>query len=78
MYGFSAADQEHAVADTPRRIAEIAEQAQVGSGASVYEYLRDLERGFALPITRVREYPGFTATECARTWTSARLTARRE
>jgi len=56
-------DLDKAIADTPQRIAEIAEQTQAGNGASVYDYLRDLERGFALPITRVREYPGFTATE---------------
>ncbi|SHG79640.1 hypothetical protein [Streptoalloteichus hindustanus] len=52
-----------AVVDTPRRIADIAEQAHVGNGKSVYEYLKDLERGFAIPIRQVREYPGFTAEE---------------
>lgn len=54
-------DLDTAIADSPARIAAIAEQARVGNGTSVYEYLKDLERGFALPITRVREYPGFTA-----------------
>ncbi|MGH3911956.1 MAG: hypothetical protein ACRDTC_00890 [Pseudonocardiaceae bacterium] len=56
-------DLDEAIADTPQRIADIAKQAQAGNGVSVYDYLRDLERGFALPITRVREYPGCTAAE---------------
>jgi predicted transcriptional regulator len=51
------------VVDTPRRIADIAEQARPGNGASVLAYLEDLERGFALPIRRVREFEGFAATE---------------
>ncbi|MGH3872745.1 MAG: hypothetical protein ACRDSR_14770 [Pseudonocardiaceae bacterium] len=54
-------DLDAAITGTPQRIAEIAEQTRAGNGASVYEYLQDLERGFALPITRVREYPSFTA-----------------
>lgn len=54
-----------AIVDTPARIAAIAEQTRVGNGASVHEYLKDLERGFAIPITRVREYPGFTAEDLA-------------
>ncbi|MGH3923430.1 MAG: hypothetical protein ACRDTT_11285 [Pseudonocardiaceae bacterium] len=60
-------DLAEATTDTPPRIADIAEQAQAGNGAPVYDYLRDLERGFALPITRVREYPGFTAAELTET-----------
>lgn len=56
-------DLDEAITGTPQRIAEIAEQTRAGNGASVYEYLQNLERGFALPITRVREYPGFTAAE---------------
>ncbi|MGH3719153.1 MAG: hypothetical protein ACRDRI_10010 [Pseudonocardiaceae bacterium] len=56
-------DLDEAIVDIPQRIAEIAERTRVGNGASVYEYLRDLEHGFAIPITRVREYPGFTAAE---------------
>jgi predicted transcriptional regulator len=56
-------DLDAAVMDTPDRIAEIAEHTRAGNGASVYEYLKDLERGFALPIRRVREYTGFTAAE---------------
>jgi predicted transcriptional regulator len=54
-----------AIVDTPRRIADIAEQTRVGNGESVYAYLQDLERGFAIPITQVREYPGFSAEELA-------------
>lgn len=56
-------DLDTAVTDSPVRIAAIAEQARAGNGASVYEYLKDLERGFAIPIMRVREYPGFAAAE---------------
>jgi predicted transcriptional regulator len=56
-------DLDEAIADTPQRIADIAEQARAGNGPSVYEYLQELERGFALPITRIREYAGFSAAE---------------
>ena len=56
-------DLGEAVVDTPRRIADIAERARVGNGASVYEYMADLQQGFALPICRVREYEGFSASE---------------
>ena len=56
-------DLDDAVVASPARIAEIAEQARVGNGASVFEYLKDLENGFALPIKKVREFPGFTAEE---------------
>ena len=59
------ADLDSAIVDTPRRIADIAEQARLGNGESVYTYLQDLERGFAIPIRQVREYPGFTADELA-------------
>lgn len=52
-----------AVVDTPRAIAEIAERAKPGNGESVHAYLQDLERGYALPIRTVREYPGFSADE---------------
>lgn len=58
-------DLDPAIVDAPRRIAAIAEQACVGNGESVYAYLKDLERGFAIPIRRVREYCGFTADELA-------------
>ncbi|TDV44196.1 hypothetical protein [Actinophytocola oryzae] len=33
----------------------------------MHDYLQDLERGFAIPIKRVREYPGLTADELAGT-----------
>lgn len=56
-------DLETAVVANPTRIAEIAEQARVGNGASVFDYLKDLENGFALPIKKVREFPGFTAED---------------
>lgn len=58
-------DLDEAIGDAPQRIAEIAEQARAGNGASVYEYLQGPERGFALPIARIREYAGFTAAELA-------------
>jgi predicted transcriptional regulator len=47
-----------AIVDVPERIAAIAERARVGNGASVLEYVRDLERAFAIPILAVAEYPG--------------------
>lgn len=56
-------DLDTAIVDTPAHIAQIAEHARAGNGESVYEYLKDLERGFALPIEQVREYPGFTAQD---------------
>jgi predicted transcriptional regulator len=58
-------DLDTPIVDTPARIAEIAEQARIGNGESVYDYLKDLQRGFAIPIRKVREYPGFTAEELA-------------
>jgi predicted transcriptional regulator len=58
-------DLDTAIVDTPRRIADIAEQARADNGGSVYEYFQDLERGFAIPIKQVREYRGFTADELA-------------
>ncbi|TDV54088.1 hypothetical protein [Actinophytocola oryzae] len=58
-------DLDAPVVDTPRRIADLAEEACEGNGASVYDYLCDLDFGFAIPIRRVREYPGFTAEELA-------------
>ncbi|WP_199487321.1 hypothetical protein [Actinomadura spongiicola] len=48
------------VVDVPDRIAAIAEQAQAGNGARVLEYLKGLDRGFAIPILRVSEYPGLS------------------
>lgn len=56
-------DLDDAVVASPTRIAAIAEQARVGNGTSVLAYLEDLGNGFALPIRKVREYPGFTAEE---------------
>jgi predicted transcriptional regulator len=48
------------VVDTPDRIAAIAERTRAGNGASVLEYVRDLDRAYAIPILRVREYPELT------------------
>jgi predicted transcriptional regulator len=56
-------DLDPAIVDTPRRIADIAEQTREGNGESVLDYLKDLAHGFAIPITRVREYPGLTVDE---------------
>ncbi|RCG17797.1 hypothetical protein DQ384_39570 [Sphaerisporangium album] len=52
-----------AVVDTPEVVAAIAEQARPGNGASVLEYVRDLEQAYAIPILRVREYAGVSAEE---------------
>ena len=52
-----------AVVDVPERIAAIAERTRPGNGASVLEYVRDLERAFAIPILHVAEYPGMSADE---------------
>ncbi|WP_239342559.1 hypothetical protein [Frankia sp. CiP3] len=50
-----------AVVDVPAAIAELAEQARPGNGASVLAYVEDLPRAFAMPIRRVREYGGLDA-----------------
>jgi len=52
-----------AIVDVPERIAAIAEATRAGNGASVLAYVRDLDRAFAIPILRVREYPGVPADE---------------
>lgn len=52
-----------AIVDAPERIAAIAETARVGNGASVLEYVQDLERAFAIPILTVAEYPGLTVAK---------------
>ncbi|MER7210671.1 hypothetical protein ABT340_26765 [Streptosporangium sp. NPDC000239] len=52
-----------AVVGTPERIAGIAEQTRVGNGASVLEYVQDLEQAYAIPILRVREYEGLSADD---------------
>ena len=52
-----------AIVDAPERIAAIAEAARPGNGASVLEYVRDLERAFAIPILSVTEYPGLPVAE---------------
>ncbi|MGW5383974.1 hypothetical protein [Nocardia sp. NPDC003963] len=51
------------ITGTPAEIAEIAERARPGNGASVYDYLAPAGHGIALPIVRVRQYPGLTAEE---------------
>ncbi len=52
-----------AVVDVPERIAAIAEAARPGNGASVLEYVRDLDRAFAIPIVGVAEYPGLPVAD---------------
>lgn len=52
-----------AVVDIPDRIAEIAERTREGNGASVFEYVKDLAKAFAIPILAVREYPGLSAAD---------------
>jgi hypothetical protein len=51
------------VVDVPEQVAAIAERARAGNGASVLEYVKDLERAFAVPILHVAEYPGLSAGE---------------
>ncbi|WP_059008114.1 hypothetical protein [Streptomyces specialis] len=51
-------DLDPAVVDSPERIAAVAEQARPGNGDSVLDHLKDLPRGFALPIRGVREHEG--------------------
>jgi predicted transcriptional regulator len=52
-----------AVVDAPERIAAIAEAARPGNGASVLEYVKDLDRAFAIPILHVTEYRGIPVEE---------------
>ncbi|MCK9875396.1 hypothetical protein MXD59_06320 [Frankia sp. Ag45/Mut15] len=52
-----------AVVDVPGQVAAIAERARVGNGASVLEYVQDLERAYAIPILGVAEYPGRSVDE---------------
>jgi predicted transcriptional regulator len=52
-----------AVVDVPERIAAMAERTRAGNGASVLEYVQDLERAFAIPIMRVSEYPGLSSDD---------------
>lgn len=52
-----------AIVAPPEQVAEIAEQTRRGNGASVLEYVRDLEQAFAIPILRVREYQGLSGEE---------------
>ncbi len=51
------------MAGSPEEVAGIAERMRPGNGASVLEYVRDLERAFAIPILGVTEYPGLSAEE---------------
>jgi predicted transcriptional regulator len=52
-----------AVVGSPDEVAAIAERMRPGNGASVLEYVRDLDRAFAIPILGVTEYPGLSAEE---------------
>jgi predicted transcriptional regulator len=52
-----------AVAGSPEEVAAIAERMRPGNGTSVLEYVRDLDRAFAIPILRVAEYRGLSAEE---------------
>jgi predicted transcriptional regulator len=48
---------------SPEEVAAIADRMRPGNGASVLEYVRDLDRAFAIPILSVTEYPGLSAEE---------------
>ncbi|WP_326820988.1 hypothetical protein [Streptosporangium sp. NBC_01756] len=52
-----------AIVDTPEKVAAIAERTRVGNGASVLEYVQDLEQAYAIPILSVREYKGLSADD---------------
>jgi hypothetical protein len=53
-----------------------AEAARPGNGASVLDYVRNLDRAFAIPIASVTEYPGMPAGSCGLSW--ALFTRRRD
>ena len=57
-----------AIEDTPEQIAQIAEHMHPGNGVTVEPYLAKGGRkvGYAMPIRRVREFSGFTASELER------------
>ena len=48
---------------SPQEVAAIAERMRPGNGASVLEYVRDLDRAFAIPMLHVTEYPGMSAED---------------
>jgi predicted transcriptional regulator len=48
---------------SPDEVAGIAERMRPGNGASVLDYVRDLDRAFAIPILGVTEYQGLSAEE---------------
>jgi predicted transcriptional regulator len=48
---------------SPEEVAGIAERMRPGNGASVLDYVRDLDRAFAIPILGVTQYPGLSAEE---------------
>jgi predicted transcriptional regulator len=50
-----------ALAGSPEEVAAVAERMRPGNGASVLEYVRDLDRAFAIPILSVTEFPGLSA-----------------
>ena len=52
-----------AVVGSPDEVAEIAERMRSGNGVSVLEYVRGLDRAFAIPILGVTEYPGLPAED---------------
>lgn len=57
-----------AIEGTPEQIAQIAEHMYPGNGVTVEPYLARGGRkvGYAMPIRRVREFSGFTASELER------------
>ena len=59
-------DLDPAIEGDARTCAQIAEQARPGNGASVHAYFAEADHGFAIPITKVVEYPGIAVDEIAR------------
>jgi hypothetical protein len=58
-------DLDVAIEGNPQEIAQITERMRPGNGATVEPYLArgGREVGYAMPIRRVRQFPGFAAVE---------------
>lgn len=59
-------DLDPAIEADARTCADIAERARPGNGESVHAYFAEADHGFAIPITRVVEYPGIALDEISR------------
>lgn len=59
-------DLDPAIEGDARTCADIAEQARPGNGESVHAYFAHADHGFAIPISRVVEFPGIAQDEISR------------